>query len=102
MSEPRMARDLPDRTLSIEAKVSEDKLHLREELATAKLEDGREVEVAANLGSADILVTVRKPGEGWRTYALTPQALVTAVLNAEAAEPAPAARAGVLEAESAP
>jgi len=65
--------------LSVEANVTENQLHLREGIAAAELID-RKIELALNVDGA-VLVTVYSPdGKTWRTYGLTPRALIDAVL----------------------
>ena len=68
--------------MTLPVNVSENKLHLRESVATAKTEDGVEVEIALN-ADGTLLATIDLPGKGWRTYAITPAAFVEAVLKAE-------------------
>lgn len=69
--------------LTVRAEVSENKMHLRQAAAEAKLPDGTKVEIATNVDGS-MLITIDLPGqEGWRTYALTPEALVDAVLKIE-------------------
>lgn len=67
--------------LTVEATIHEDALFLRREIATAK-GDGFKIEVALN-ADGTVLVAYRKEGDGdkWATtYAISPSALVDAVL----------------------
>jgi len=77
--------------LTIKTSVGKNKLYFRASIAEAAVEDGRTVEIATNMGGGAILVTVYHPDKkkGWRTYTLTPAALVDAVLAEEAKATAP-------------
>lgn len=70
--------------LVVAVEVDDNKLHLRQALAEAKVENGDTIEVATSF-SGHVLVTVyhKKKNKGWRTYTLSPSALVEAVLAAE-------------------
>jgi hypothetical protein len=74
---------LGERMLNIKAMVEQDGLRLRQSVATAQVEDGREVAIDIDLGGP-LLITIRpKEGGTWKTYVLSPQALVEAVLAVE-------------------
>ena len=56
-------------------------LCFRQSIAVAK-GDGFDVEIAANIGDGNVLVTIKRENEkGWFTYALSPHALADAVLK---------------------
>ena len=69
--------------LTIKTTVKKNGLYLRASIAEATVEDGRTVEIATNMGGGAILVTVYRKKGRWRTYVLTPAALVNAVLAKE-------------------
>jgi hypothetical protein len=70
--------------LAIQVGIIRDGLFLRQGIATATLPDGATVEICANLSGGDILVTFQETGAShWKTYVLTPTAIVTAVLAIE-------------------
>jgi len=80
------SEDLGKTTLSIEAHVSKDALHLRQGVASAEVEDGRKVEVALNVDGALLVIVYVPNKKGWKTYALSPGAVVEAVLKVEDGE----------------
>jgi hypothetical protein len=76
--------DRGTREITVTASVKDMALAMRQELATATTDDGISVELAAAM-SGHVLITIKppSPAKGWRTYALSPRALVAAVLAAE-------------------
>lgn len=76
-----------DKSIELTAHVSDNKLHLRQSYANAELEDGTKVEIATNIDGSTLATITRQGKEGWRTYVITPQAFVEAVLKAEGIEP---------------
>lgn len=78
---------LPVAKLTIPFSVADGTMHLRLALGEVKLPDEIKVELSTCPTSGHIIVTINPPGDGWRTYSLSPDALIEAVLRAEGIYP---------------
>lgn len=86
-----MARreDPESKDVTIVAHIVKDGLHLRQGIANAKFEDGRELAVDLNVDGALLITIHPADGKGWKTYVMSVRAVIDGVMAVEDAKVLP-------------